>query len=75
MTSKALYLCIVYGLVNILYCMLKITIYRYDKSFVNQQPGWNTEAIERCQKEDEGKSLKPEDYWGGLVVDEWKIQA
>ena len=49
--------------------------YRYYKSSVNQQPGWNTEAIEWCRKETERKRLKPDDHWGGLVVDEMKIQV
>ena len=52
-----------------------IYICRYYKSSVSQQPGWNVEAIDWCRKEAERNNLKPADYWGGLVIDEMKIQV
>ena len=42
--------------------------YRYYKISVNQQPGWNAEAIEWCRKEAERKRLKPDGHWGGLLM-------
>ncbi|XP_028418403.1 uncharacterized protein LOC114543743 [Dendronephthya gigantea] len=47
---------------------------RYYKNAVNQDEGWNDEMISWCKKEAERQNLKPADYWGGLIMDEMKIQ-
>ena len=48
---------------------------RYYKNAVSQESGWNAEAIRWCQQEAERQNLKSSDYWGGLVLDEMKIQV
>jgi hypothetical protein len=48
---------------------------RYYKNSVDQQPGWNGETIDWCKREAERQNLKKEEYWGGLIVDEMKIQV
>ena len=50
-------------------------ICRYYKNSVSQEEGWNDEMISWCQKEAERQNLKPEEYWGGLLMDEMKIQV
>lgn len=52
-----------------------VYIRRYHKNSVNQEPGWNHKMISWCQKEAKQHDLKPEDYWGGLILDEMKIQV
>ena len=48
--------------------------FRYYKNAVGQEAGWNYEMIQWCKREAERQTLNPEDYWGGLVLDEMKIQ-
>ena len=48
---------------------------RYYKNSIPQQSGWNNDVIDWCRKEAERLKLKPEDYWGGLIFDEMKIQV
>jgi hypothetical protein len=52
-----------------------ISIIRYYKNSVNQEPGWNSEKISWCKREAERQKLKDHDYWGGFVIDEMKIQV
>ena len=42
---------------------------------VQQQDGWNAEILEWCLMEAKARNLKEEDYWGGFVIDEMKIQV
>ena len=48
---------------------------RYYKNSVNQESGWNQEVIEWYAKEARRHELKPHEYWGGLIMDEMKIQV
>jgi hypothetical protein len=52
--------------INNLFC-------RYYKNSVSQEEGWNEEVISWCQKEAKQQNLGPEEYWGGLILDEMKI--
>ena len=49
--------------------------HRHYKNKREQKPGWNRHIIEWCLKDAKEKKLKPQDYWGGLVLDEMKIEA
>lgn len=42
---------------------------------MDQQPGWNSDAIQWCKHEAEQRNLKEHEYWGGFVIDEMKIQV
>ena len=42
---------------------------------MNQESGWNQEIIEWCAKEAPRQELKKHEYWGGLIMDEMKIQV
>jgi hypothetical protein len=55
--------------------IIKLLSFRYYKHTVNQESGWNQEVISWCQNEAQRQHLKPADYWGGLVLDEMKIQV
>ena len=48
---------------------------RYYKNSIPQQSGLNKDVIDWCRKEAERLKLKSEDYWGGLIFDEMKIQV
>lgn len=39
---------------------------------MEQKPGWNNNILKWCLHE---AQLKPQDYMGGLVLDEMKIQV
>lgn len=45
------------------------------KNRVQQQNGWNNEILEWCLMEAKNRNLRAEDYWGGFVIDEMKIQV
>ena len=53
----------------------RLFLLRYYKNSVSQEEGWNKEIISWCKNEAERQNLRPEDYWGGLVLDEMKIQV
>ena len=53
----------------------RLFLSRYYKNSVSQEEGWNKEIISWCKNEAERQNLRPEDYWGGLVLDEMKIQV
>ena len=40
-----------------------------------QRPGWDSDILKWCLKEAKDNNLKPEDYMGGFVIDEMKIQV
>ena len=40
-----------------------------------QRPGWDSDILKWCLKEDKDNNLKPKDYIGGFVIDEMKIQV
>jgi len=41
---------------------------------VEQKPGWDNEMLKWCLQEAKNHNLKPQDYMGGFVIDEMKIQ-
>ena len=49
--------------------------YRYYKNSVDQKSGWNPETISWCKQEAQRQKLKEQDYWGGFILDEMKIQV
>lgn len=42
---------------------------------MTQKPGWNSEVLEWCLVEAKERKLKDQDYSGGFVIDEMKIQV
>ena len=42
---------------------------------MSQDSGWNSEILEWCLLEARERKLKEQDYWGGFVIDEMKIQV
>ena len=50
-------------------------MFRYHKNKKEQKPGWNREIIDWCYQEAKGRKLMECDFWGGLVIDEMKIEA
>lgn len=52
-----------------------IFLLRYYKNKVDQKPGWNMNLLKWCLEEAQSNKLKPQDYMGGLVLDEMKIQV
>ena len=42
---------------------------------MDQKPGWNEEMIDWCKREARRQNLKEDEHWGGLIVDEMKIQV
>lgn len=42
---------------------------------MTEKPGWNDQVIRWCLETAEEKGLKTEDYWGGFLIDEMKIQV
>ena len=41
---------------------------------MTQKPGWDREVLQWCLLEARERNLKHQDYWGGFVIDEMKIQ-
>ena len=48
---------------------------RHHKNKVEQKPGWNSNLLKWCFQEAKKGNLKEQDYWGGFVLDEMKIQV
>ena len=48
---------------------------RYYKNSIDQKPGWNEEMIDWCKREARRQNLKEDEHWGGLIVNEMKIQV
>ena len=42
---------------------------------MDEQPGWNDCVLKWCAQEAKERNLQEQDYWGGLVIDEMKIQV
>lgn len=55
-------------------CPVTFIIYRRYNNKVSQDPGWNSEILEWRLLEAKERNLKEQDYWGGFVIDEMKIQ-
>lgn len=49
--------------------------FRRYKNKVSQEPGWNNEVLEWCLLEAKDRKLRDQDFWGGFVIDEMKIQV
>ncbi|KAM7437563.1 hypothetical protein ABFA07_012832 [Porites harrisoni] len=47
---------------------------RLYKNKVEEKPGWNDQVLKWCLETAQEKNLREEDYWGGFVIDEMKIQ-
>ena len=45
------------------------------KNKVEEKPGWNDQVLKWCLETAQEKNLREEDYWGGFVIDEMKIQV
>ncbi|KAK3709452.1 hypothetical protein QZH41_017498, partial [Actinostola sp. cb2023] len=58
---------------KVLYLPSNRTI-RHHKNKVDQRPGWNPDMLQWCLQAAQENNLKEQDYWGGLVFDEMKIQ-
>ena len=48
---------------------------RLYKNKVEEVPGWNDQVLRWCMEAAREKALRKEDYWGGFVIDEMKIQV
>ena len=42
---------------------------------MEEKPGWNDQVLKWCLETAQEKNLREEDYWGGFVIDEMKIQV
>lgn len=51
------------------------TLLRLYKNKREQKPGWQREILEWCMESAKEKNIKEWDYWGGLVIDEMKVQV
>lgn len=49
--------------------------YRLYKNKIEEKPGWNDEVLQWCLETAQEKNLRKEDYWGGFVIDEMKVQV
>lgn len=49
--------------------------YRLYKNKIEENPGWNDEVLQWCLETAQEKNLRKEDYWGGFVIDEMKVQV
>lgn len=52
-----------------------IHVSRFYKNKVDEKPGWNDQVLKWCLEAALEKDLKKEDYWGGFLIDEMKIQV
>ena len=48
---------------------------RYYKNKIEQKPGWDENMLKWCLEEAKANNLKPQDYMGGFILDEMKIQV
>lgn len=48
---------------------------RLYKNKIDESPGWNDEVLRWCMEAAQENDLRREDYWGGFVIDEMKIQV
>ena len=49
--------------------------FRFHKNKVEQKPGWNWEMLLWCLNEAKKNNLQEQDFWGGLILNEIKIQV
>jgi len=52
-----------------------LCVSRFYKNKVDEKPGWNDQVLKWCLEAALERGLKKEDYWGGLLIDEMKIQV
>lgn len=45
------------------------------KNKIEQKPGWHSEMLKWCLMQAKESNLKEQDFWGGFVLDEMKIQV
>lgn len=48
---------------------------RCHKNKVEQKPGWDANLLKWCLQEAKKANRKEQDYWGGFLLDEMKIQV
>lgn len=49
--------------------------YRLYKNKIEEKPGWNDQVLRWCLETAQERALRTEDYWGGFLIDEMKIQV
>ena len=49
--------------------------YRLYKNKIEEKPGWNDQVLRWCLETAQETGLRTEDYWGGFLIDEMKIQV
>ena len=49
--------------------------YRLYKNKIEEKPGWNDQVLRWCLETAQERGLRTEDYWGGFLIDEMKIQV
>ena len=50
-------------------------LYRLYKNKIEEKPGWNDQVLRWCLETAQEMGLRTEDYWGGFLIDEMKIQV
>ena len=50
-------------------------LYRLNKNKIEEKPGWNDQVLRWCLETAQERGLRTEDYWGGFLIDEMKIQV
>lgn len=45
------------------------------KNKTDQKPGWDREVMKWCLREAKEKNLREQDFWGGFILDEMKVQV
>ena len=48
---------------------------RFYKNRIEESPGWNEQVLGWCLEAARDKEVRKENYWGGFVIDEMKIQV
>ena len=61
--------------INFIYITIFEIVSSYYKNKIDQKPGWDWEILLWCLKEAKNNNLKEQDFWGGLILDEMKIQV
>ena len=49
--------------------------YRLYKNKIEEKPGWNDQVLRWRLETAQERGLRTEDYWGGFLIDEMKIQV
>ena len=52
-----------------------VCFYRLYKNKIEEKPGWNDQVLRWCLETAQERGLRTEDYWGGFLIDEMKIQV